>query len=271
MNGPPKPDSSVGWPQPASSAVLRASSAKMEPESSELAPQPENVRVWRSLLLLAPFQFMFGLVYSWGVMEPVVHAQAGWSYAGLDWTFSLTPLALFPSAIWAGHQLQQMTPKGMLAIALVLFSCGCGLALASGSPNLFMLGYSVLALGIGAGLSTTACIAVVSRLHPNRRGTLGGALLALYGVSSAVSAPLFSVLDAQLGWRARCGVMPLALTRIDKALYGLVAANTLDVFPTAIARDVNFSNESREAARTRRRCTWIGTVVLDGWPNNPFM
>lgn len=94
-----------------------------------------------------------------------------------------------------------MSPKTLLAIALTCFTIGSAGGLLYNTPLAFMLGYSVLALGIGAGLSTAACITMVSRFYPERRGALGGALLALYGMSSVVSAPIFQWLDIHWGWR----------------------------------------------------------------------
>lgn len=162
---------------------------------------------WLPMLLLAPFQFIFGLIYSWGTISPAIHAQSGWSVASLDLAFSLTPLALLPAVVSAGYGLRRMPPRTMLAAALGCFTVGGAAGLAAGAPLPFMLGYSILALGVGAGLSTAACIAIVARLYPARRGALGGALLALYGMSSVVSAPLFDSLDGRFGWRAALAVL----------------------------------------------------------------
>ncbi len=162
---------------------------------------------WWPVLLLAPFQFIFGLIYSWGTISSAIHAQSGWTHSTLDLAFSLTPLALLPAVVWAGHGLRRVSPKTMLAMALACFTIGGAGGLAYGTPLAFMLGYSVLALGIGAGLSTAACIAMISRIYPKRRGALGGALLALYGMSSVVSAPWFQLLDVHLGWRTALAVL----------------------------------------------------------------
>lgn len=162
---------------------------------------------WWPVLLLAPFQFIFGIIYSWGAISPTIHAESGWTRSTLDLAFSLTPLALLPAVVWAGHGLRRISPKTMLATALACFTIGGGAGLAYGTPLAFMLGYGVLALGIGAGLSTAACIAMVSRFYPERRGALGGALLALYGMSSVISAPLFRSLDVHFGWRTALAVL----------------------------------------------------------------
>lgn len=160
------------------------------------------MRRWIPFVLLTPFQFIFGLIYSWGTISPAIHLQSGWPQAPLDLAFSLTPLGLLPAVILAGRALRRLAPKTLLALALACFTVGGGIGLLAASPLAFMLGYSLLALGIGAGLSTAACIAMVSRFYPRHRGALGGALLALYGMSSVFSAPLFDEINRHMGWRS---------------------------------------------------------------------
>lgn len=67
-----------------------------------------------------------------------------------------------------------------------------------------------------------------------------------------------------------CGVMPLALARIDNALYAVVAVNCLQELPPGVPSAVNFSDESPDAGKQRRKSNWINKVILDGWPDNPF-
>ncbi|MEJ2632276.1 MAG: MFS transporter [Acidihalobacter sp.] len=175
--------------------------------STSVDQQTGNTFAWRPLALLMPFQFIFGLIYSWSAIAPAIHIQAGWTHSTLNLAFSLTPLALFPSVMLAGRLLGRIAPKTMLAYALVLFTLGGAIGIGWAAPLPFLLGYSVLALGIGAGFSTAACIAFVGDLYPARRGALGGALLALYGLSSIVSAPIFDTLNAHLGWRVALAVL----------------------------------------------------------------
>lgn len=175
--------------------------------SPPVGQQTGDTFAWRPLALLMPFQFIFGLIYSWSAIAPAIHIQAGWTHSTLNLAFSLTPLALFPSVMLAGRLLGRIAPKTMLAYALVLFTLGGAIGIGWAASLPFLLGYSVLALGIGAGLSTAACIAFVGDLYPARRGTLGGALLALYGLSSIVSAPIFDALDAHMGWRIALAVL----------------------------------------------------------------
>ncbi|CAZ87888.1 putative Permease of the major facilitator superfamily [Thiomonas arsenitoxydans] len=192
------------------------------------------MRRWTPFVLLMPFQFIFGLIYSWGTISPAIHVQSGWPQATLDLAFSLTPLGLLPAVILAGRALHRLAPKTLLAWALTCFTVGGGIGLLTASPVAFMLGYSLLALGVGAGLSTAACIALVSRLYPQRRGSLGGALLALYGMSSVISAPLFDEINRLIGWRPSLAAL-LGLY----AAVGWIAWAFLPVAPAAPRRQTD--------------------------------
>jgi len=100
--------------------------------------------------------------------------------------------------------------KRLLAAANVCFCLGGLVGLSAHGVLPFLLGYSVLALGMGAGLSTPVCIAIVARVYPAHRGKLGGALLAIYGLSAMVTAPLFHWLLAYGGWRQALGIITTA-------------------------------------------------------------
>ena len=166
---------------------------------------------------LLPFQFMFGLIYAWGGMAPVIHAQSGWPDAALDLAFSVTPLALFPSVLLGGYLAGRHEPKHVLAAAWVCFAGGAASGLCTTSATLFITGYACLALGLGAGLSTPACVALIGRAMSGSRGRWSGALLAVYGCSAVVSAPLFHGLASYLPWR-----LALAIVCSSYAALGLI-------------------------------------------------
>ncbi len=223
------------------------------------AAQGVGISHWLPLLLLAPFQFIFGLIYSWGTISSAIHAQSGWTHASLDLAFSLTPLALLPTVILAGHGLKRIPPKTMLALALVCFTIGSIIGLMPAAPLPFMLGYSVLALGIGAGLSTVACIAIILRLYPDYRGSLGGALLALYGMSSVVSAPVFDALNVHFGWR-----LSLASLLGVYAAMGWLAWSLLPAIPAHKGRQT--THLSLWTMLRHRQLRWTIGFVLAATP-----
>jgi len=99
--------------------------------------------------------------------------------------------------------------RSLLGVALLFFSVGGCVGLISGHVVGFLLGYSVLALGVGAGLSTLACMAIIADVFPEHRGKLSGGLLAIYGLSAMVSAPLFHGLSSMFTWKQTHAVITI--------------------------------------------------------------
>jgi MFS transporter, OFA family, oxalate/formate antiporter len=202
---------------------------------------------WKAVVLLTPFQFMFGLVYAWGGMAPAIHTATGWSASLLDLMFSLTPLALLPAVLTGGHLVGRFAPERVLRWALGCFAAGGLLALTSASPVRFAIGYAILALGLGGGLSTSASIAVIHRVAPHAQGRLSGALLAIYGLSASVSGPLFLWLEHHAAWR-----MALAIVMTG---YGVVAGASLMLLRTGSGPAVHRSTHD-ESPRVEARGAW---------------
>ncbi len=219
----------------------------------------KGLRIWHIFMLLVPFQFIFGLIYSWGSISLAIHHQSGWAHSTLDIAFSLTPLSLLPAVILSGHWLQRVTPKTMLAWAMICFSLGSVIGVFASTSWLFIAGYSVLALGLGAGLSTSACIAIISSLYPEHRGKLGGGLLAVYGASSVLSVPIFNVLDGYISWRPAIGILLGSY-----AAFGWLCWFLLPTFPVA-----SHQKSGRIAFKTllsHRPLIWALCLVLAAAP-----
>lgn len=219
----------------------------------------EELKTWRIFILLVPFQFIFGLIYSWGSISLAIHHQSEWPHSTLDIAFSLTPLSLLPAVILSGHWLQRITPKTMLAWAMVCFSVGSVIGLFANTPWLFILGYSVLALGLGAGLSTSACIALISRLYPEHRGKLGGGLLAVYGASSVLSVPIFNALNIYIAWRPALGILLGSY-----AVFGWLCWVLLPSFP--VASNQKSDHIAFKTLLSHRPLVWALCLVLAAAP-----
>jgi OFA family oxalate/formate antiporter-like MFS transporter len=148
---------------------------------------------------------MFGMVYAWGGMAPVIQRETGWSIASLDLMFSLTPLTLFPAVLAGGRLVARYPPERVLRWACICFACGSLVGLSSGSPWLFALCYACVALGVGGGLSTPASVEIIRRAAPRARGRFAGALLAVYCFSATLSTPLFLWFARAQSWRVALG------------------------------------------------------------------
>lgn len=180
---------------------------------------------WVVFLCLLPFQLMFGLIYAWGSIAPVIRAQSGWPDAVLDVAFSVTPLFLFPSVLLGGYLAGRIEPRRVLIGALACFVLGGIVGLCTTSSLSFIIGYGCIALGLGAGLSTPACVALIGRAMPKNRGRWSGALLAIYGSSAVVSVPGFDLLVAHWPWRPALGIlMGIYAVLGIIALWGMPAA-----------------------------------------------
>jgi len=83
----------------------------------------------------------------------------------------------------------------------------------------------------------------------------------------AVSAYAFGTETAEFHVCTRCGIVPLATSRIDGRLYAVVNVNTFEgVDPSLFDRSPSVLEGETEAARLARRArNWIGRVeITDG-------
>lgn len=64
---------------------------------------------------------------------------------------------------------------------------------------------------------------------------------------------------------ATCGIMPVAVSRIEGRDYAVVNARCAEAFAPylASARPMTFGSESMEQRLARRICSWISTVTID--------
>lgn len=187
---------------------------------------------WKTFACLVPFQLMFGMVYAWGGMAPVIQRETGWSIASLDLIFSLTPLTLFPAVLAGGRLITRYPPERILRWACICFACGSFAGLSSASPWLFALCYACVALGVGGGLSTPASVEIVRRAAPRARGRFSGALLAVYCFSATLSAPLFLWLAQHQPWRVALGAT--AATWCLPGVIALFAVRSAPEQPAAV-------------------------------------
>lgn len=154
----------------------------------------------RVLIGTIPLQLIFGLIYVWGAISPFVQSESDWTTLQINLVFALTPLATIPSVLIGGRLADLYPPKKVLIGAMSLFTLGVAVTFVFFSPITFILGYSVIALGFGAGLSTPGSLAAVTRIFSRIPGTMAGLLMAIYGMSAMVVAPFFIFLTHYLNW-----------------------------------------------------------------------
>ncbi|NUO51597.1 MAG: hypothetical protein HOV80_22300 [Polyangiaceae bacterium] len=84
---------------------------------------------------------------------------------------------------------------------------------------------------------------------------------------AAASSYSFETKTADFHVCARCGVVPVATSRIDGRLYAVVSVNALEGLPAGLvkpATSVSFDGETEEARLARRKRGWIADVELVG-------
>lgn len=85
---------------------------------------------------------------------------------------------------------------------------------------------------------------------------------------SLVSRYVFGTRTAEFHVCARCGVVPVVTSHIERRLYAVVNVNTLEGVDPALLRHVSASldGEGKDARLERRQRNWIGdvTYVEDG-------
>ena len=90
----------------------------------------------------------------------------------------------------------------------------------------------------------------------------GGALEVVVNELSLVSQYAFGTQTAEFHLCARCGVVPVATSRIDERLYAVVNVNTFEgVDPSVLRRtSTSFEAEEKDSRLARRKRNWIANV-----------
>lgn len=150
-------------------------------------------------------------IFAWGssyyllaVFAPPIAADTGWS---LSWIVAGLSLGLFVAGIASpriGLAIRRYGGRQVMAASSVLLALGLLILATAPTLYVFVLGWAVLGLGMGAGLYDAAF------------GTLGGiygrearsaitAVTLWGGFASTVCWPLSALLIEHLGWRWACG------------------------------------------------------------------
>jgi hypothetical protein len=92
----------------------------------------------------------------------------------------------------------------------------------------------------------------------------GGRLEVLIENAALVSKYAFGTETAEFHTCMRCGVVPVATSRIDDGLYAVVNVNTFDNVDAALIRraPASFDAEEQASRLERRKRNWIGNVKI---------
>ena len=149
-------------------------------------------------------------IFAWGssyylpaVLAKPIASDTGWS---LSWVVGGLSLGLLIAGLvspWVGRAIARRGGRPVLAVSAGLLAAGLSaLALAHSLPA-FLIAWSLIGLGMGAGLYDPA-FATLGRLYGHGGRSAITTLTLFGGFASTVCWPLSAFLDDHLGWRGAC-------------------------------------------------------------------
>ena len=144
-------------------------------------------------------QVALGAVYAWSVFREALTKEYGASVSAVNFTFSITILALGFAAFFGGLWMGRSGPRIVAITAGILYGAGILLAsLAQGSLTLLYLTYGLIA-GVGIGLGYIVPVATLIKWFPDKRGFITGVAVAGFGGGAFVTAFIAKALVSSLG------------------------------------------------------------------------
>jgi MFS family permease len=169
------------------------------------SPDDARRRRWPVILVLGITQ-----VFAWGgtfylpaVLAQPIAKDMGWPPTWIIGGLSIGLLVAGLASPFVGSRIQRHGGRPVLACACLLLALGQAILGLAQSLPVFLTGWLILGLGMGAGLYDPA-FATLGRLYgANARPAISSVTL-LGGFSSTVCWPLSAYLVEHFGWRATC-------------------------------------------------------------------
>lgn len=155
---------------------------------------------WTVLVSAVLMQLVLGVIYIWGVFQPVVASNYGWSISTAAMVFSVT-LAFFVVGCIAGGKLQDMySPRPVVMVSGIMIGVGTYLASFTTASNPFYMyaTYGVV-VGIGIGAIYTTTLAVAQKWFPDNKPFATGTVLSALGLGGVIFTPLAQYLLSNFG------------------------------------------------------------------------
>jgi OFA family oxalate/formate antiporter-like MFS transporter len=154
---------------------------------------------WWFVVLGMVINFCLGAVYAYSIfLKPIREAFAGISAFQANLPF-MTFLAFFSLLMFFGGRImEKMGPRNLTILGGILV--GLGWLLSGFAPNIWVLilTYGVIA-GSGVGLAYGCPVALGGRWFPDRKGLAVGLMLAGFGGSAAIMAPIANAMIPSVG------------------------------------------------------------------------
>ncbi|MDI5929665.1 MFS transporter [Rhizobium leguminosarum] len=181
-------------------------------------PRPSDPRVVVSILGLGQIIVWGTSYFLMAVMATTISQGTGWSHS---WVVGGLSLALVISGIsspFVGKVIQESGGRRPLIFSSVALALG--LIIIGASPNLgvFLLGWAVLGVGMGAGLYDAA-FATLGMLYGQKARRAIASLTLFGGFASSVSWPTTAFLVGEVGWRTTCFIYAAVNVLVVLPLY----------------------------------------------------
>lgn len=145
-------------------------------------------------------QLCAGIIYMWSVFRGPVAYHLEWGLPQASLTSSIM-LTVFVFGINAGGRAQdKIGPKIVTAAGSVIFGLGMILTalVTKELPWLVYITYGIIG-GFGVGTVYTSTVSVIQKWFPDKRGFATGCMVAAFGFSLVIFAPLTSSLLSKIG------------------------------------------------------------------------
>ena len=217
---------------------------------------------------------MSGLSFSWSIWVRPICEQLGWETDTVALMGNILMMTFATGAMVSGQILNRIGPRATAVVGAFMFGGGFILSALAKSPVVMYLSFGVLS-GIGVGFTYIAAQFSAITTFPERRGTILGIYLTLFGLSLTIFSPILAALLGFIGVRATLISVGVAIIAVC-SLFGLMLdkfeEENTDVKDTAsVARLKRTSLTVKEAVRTRAFWFYVLGVALAMWTYQFFI
>lgn len=192
-------------------------------------PPDRNPSAWRSSTVATVGALGIGQIFGWGssyyllgALAPSIADETGWSETWILAGLSLSLLIAGALSPRVGRAVAKRGGRRLLAGSTLLLAGGLVILANSHGQASYVVGWTVMGLGMALGLYDTAFATLGSHLGEAARGPIT-ALTLVAGFSSTATWPLSVFLLGQIGWRGACIAYAVIEVALCLPLYLLFA------------------------------------------------
>jgi MFS transporter, OFA family, oxalate/formate antiporter len=132
-------------------------------------------------------------LYAWSIFGSAIEKETGWSGDSILLTYSIAQFVFAFSTIFSGKLVDKKGPKLTLTIGGLLYGGGLVLSSFATSPLMLYITYGVI-VGAGVGFVYVCPLSTLVKWFPNKKGTIIGLSVGVFGGGSIIFKEVISVL-----------------------------------------------------------------------------